>query len=288
MVRRGGYIHLTNDEVTVPNGPLLKWIRELGVTPSAAASGVGVTDKWMRGSDGEGRPTQEIPLHVVDRILTHYGTPLWAVYPELGPDWDSPAHEVILAWCPQCMEEDPTHERYSLRGTMVVPADDGTCMWCGTQTGGAEVPRANIRLRSKVGMTIELLHEARSLYLTGLSFRDVSERLIGRTTYVHPRAMANALYRNFRTLGWPARDARISSGATHYRHGKHDDAAFQYERRFGHQPRCEGIKMDTVGRRCKLPAAKGSRFCRFHDPEKRGEVLAYIARYEDNQFKQAA
>lgn len=277
----------------VDNQPFLTWVSSQDVAHGVMADHAGVSPKWLKGEDSKGDKTPLVPWPVVDAVLTTYSVPLWSVYPKLGPDWDAPAHEVILAWCPGCIDIDPTSPRQGLAGVMVVPNADGTCVWCETQTGGAEL-QGPLALDTRDFLTLPILYEARVLYIQGYSLSRAAETLLSRTPYKNTKTLAEAFNRRFNRFGWPLRPRAESAAVAKLKHGlcvggKRDGYwAMRWEAANGHQPQCAAFKRGTK-RQCRNQAQAGSRFCRFHDPDTRSDLeakqLAVLTHY---RFETAA
>jgi hypothetical protein len=91
------------DDVYLPAGPIVAWVNEHVMS-------------WKPRGAYVYRP------HAEEGLALH-GVDIASLYPPERPR----LAEIITAWCPVC-------------DAQVTPHDDGTCLWCGTQTGGAEMP----------------------------------------------------------------------------------------------------------------------------------------------------
>lgn len=132
-----------SSDVHVPIGPFLVFVGRVmdrtGLQRHALSEHAHVSYKWLGGRDTAGRETELVPVPVVDALCVYDGTSLWEVYSELGPNWDDPAHRTITAWCGRCEEHDPESDRFGCAGSMVVPDNEGCCMWCGEQVAEPEL-----------------------------------------------------------------------------------------------------------------------------------------------------
>jgi hypothetical protein len=179
----------------------------------------------------------------------------------------------LSAWCAKCR-------------TLVIPQPDGRCAWCDTPTGLVDHDREPQRRGGGPrAITPELLIEARDLYATGLSIRQVAALILPRTTYRSAASCAESLYSMFAVRGWRLRPQREVTSARNYRHGRasnaqqarHDSdyAAYRREQRIAngdqHGRRCAGHKQQPPGRgqRCSRPALNDSDYCQSHDPRRR-------------------
>lgn len=191
------------------------------------------------------------------------------------------------AWCPMCRAIEAT-------------LSDGTCVWCGTQTGGNTVCTPQVS-RSHAGVPYlaseEVLLEARALYLTGMSFRRVAAELHCRTAYTTDKAFANCLHSCFKHRGWKARDRVAATIAASWRHGKHGDPAHRarLRRRTGEirGVMCQGVRAQypRKGEPCSRAALAGRDYCMAHDPELeewRQATLARARRIAQEQQESAA
>jgi transposase len=79
------------------------------------------------------------------------------------------------------------------------------------KTGGGRKPRH---------VTEEQLEQARRLYLSGLSLREVAARLCPETGYKTASSCAEALYGHFRRRGWKLRPQRQVTAARNHKHGR--------------------------------------------------------------------
>jgi hypothetical protein len=71
-----------------------------------------------------------------------------------------------------------------------------------------------------VHITDELLAEARRLYASGLSLRQVAAELHPRTGYKTVASCAEALYGHFKRRGWKLRPQWEVTAARNYKHGR--------------------------------------------------------------------
>ena len=145
-------------------------------------------------------------------------------------------------------------------------------------------------------ITEEQLAEARRLYASGLSLRQVAAELHPHTSYKSVASCAEALYGHFKRRGWRLRPQREVTAARNYKHGRKrraqarkDDAA--YRRWLAEQrgwqavrapgrPLCKGVKASPPGkgRPCRRHALADSEYCYSHDPRRALERKAATAR----------
>jgi hypothetical protein len=146
-----------------------------------------------------------------------------------------------------------------------------------------------------MNITEELLAEARRLYASGLSLRQVAAELHPRTGYRTVASCAEALYGHFKRRGWKLRPQREVTAARNYKHGRKrrgqarkEDAA--YRRWLAEQrgwqavrapgrPLCKGVKASPPGkgRPCRRRALADSEYCYSHDPRRALERQALAA-----------
>lgn len=191
-----------------------------------------------------------------DRFIT--ALELWSVY-----EIDRRLQPGLDAWCPLCRCVEAT-------------TSDGSCVWCGTQTGGNTVYELRSQ-RAHAGVPYlvddDVLLEARRLYLTGMSFRRVAAELHSRTAYRTDKVFANALHQCFAYRGWKARDRVAATVAASWRHGLHGDPAHRARlRRKTGEIRgvmCQGVRAQypRKGEPCGRAALAGRDYCMAHDPE---------------------
>lgn len=243
---------------TVPVAPLVEWLAarleqhrgsatalacELGVTPRTLL-------RYRRGLASDGKtPAIVYDRTTIDLLLAEAGAGLWEVYPEQAEAATEPTAPAlhITAFCPRCE-------------VACVPMDDGTCGWCGAQTGGGDVvgPVRPGRLRA---IDEEVLLEAKRLYADGRSMGAVATALLHRTTYKTAASAAASLNCLFRARGWPLRERadalRVSNRA-----------------RFADVPQCSHVHPD--GRRCETRTRRPTGTCGRHDPDRLAASIALL------------
>ena len=137
-----------------------------------------------------------------------------------------------------------------------------------------------------VHITEELLGEARRLYTSGLSLRQVATELHPLTGYKTAASCAEALYGHFKRRGWKLRPQREVTAARNYRHGRKSrqqtrEQQNAYRRWLAEQrgwqavqgpgrPLCKGVKRNppAKGGRCRRHAMTDSEYCYSHDPRR--------------------
>jgi hypothetical protein len=137
-----------------------------------------------------------------------------------------------------------------------------------------------------VHITEELLAEARRLYASGLSLRQVAAAVHPRTSYKTVASCAEALYGHFKRRGWKLRPQREVTAARNYKHGRKPRTQTReqqnaYRRWLAEQrgwqavqgpgrPRCKGVKQSPPGRGrpCRRHASADSEYCYSHDPRR--------------------
>ena len=141
-----------------------------------------------------------------------------------------------------------------------------------------------------------LLAEARRLYASGLSIRQVAAELHPRTGYRTVASCAEALYGHFKRRGWKLRPQREVTAARNHRHGRKPrrqtrEQQSAYRRWLAEQrgwaaiqgpgrPLCKGVKQGPPGkgRPCRHHALADSEYCHSHDPRRAVERRAAAAR----------
>lgn len=154
---------------------------------------------------------------------------------------------------------------------------------------------AHDRRRQPRHLTEEQLLDARRLYATGLSLRDVAERIYPDTSYASVGAASTSLYSLFKTRGWklrPQREVTRARSTKHGRKGRKQTREQQnaYRRWLSQQrgwkaiqgpgrPICTAVRQQPPGKGnpCKHHALTDSEYCWSHDP-----------RYELNRQAQTA
>ncbi len=147
-----------------------------------------------------------------------------------------------------------------------------------------------------VHITEELLAEARRMYASGLSLRQVAAELHSRTGYKTVASCAEALYGHFKRRGWKLRPQREVTAARNYKHGRKPRTQTReqqnaYRRWLAEQrgwqavqgpgrPLCKGVKQNPPGkgRPCRRHALADSEYCYSHDPRRALERRAATAR----------
>ena len=137
-----------------------------------------------------------------------------------------------------------------------------------------------------VHITEERLGEARRLYTSGLSLRQVATELHPRTGYKTVASCAEALYGHFKRRGWKLRPQREVTAARNYKHGRKSrkqtrEQQNAYRRWLAEQrgwravqgpgrPLCKGVKRNppAKGGRCRRHAMTDSEYCYSHDPRR--------------------
>lgn len=171
------------------------------------------------------------------------------------------------------------------------------CGRCWAQLGAPRAgsgPRPDARIPSCI--RLEDLEEARRLYATGLSLRQVAAILHPRTDYKTVASCAEGLYSLFKTRGWKLRPQRAVTAARNYRHGRKArtqtrEEQNEYRRWLADQrgwnsvqgpgqELCKGVKTQPPrkGSPCEHHAMEGSEFCWNHDPARALEREAQLAR----------
>lgn len=147
-----------------------------------------------------------------------------------------------------------------------------------------------------VHITDELLGEARRLYASGLSLREVAAELHLRTGYKPVASCAEALYGHFKRRGWKLRPQREVTAARNYKHGRKlrkqtREEQNAYRRWLAEQrgwqavqgpgrPLCRGVNQSPPGKGtpCRRHALADSEYCYSHDPRRALEHQASIER----------
>src|SRR5207248_6104072 len=101
----------------------------------------------------------------------------------------------------------------------------------------------------------ELLAEARRLYASGLSLRQVAAELHPRTGYKTVASCAEALYGHFKRRGWKLRPQREVTAARNYKHGRKPRAQTREQQ----TPTAAGCQRSAADRRSRAPAGRCAR-----------------------------
>lgn len=162
----------------------------------------------------------------------------------------------------------PLPERRAFCGCGGTRSEAGGQCWACRQAAGHR-PKVPAGTQMPRCIDEETIQEARRLYASGLSIREVAYRIFERTTYASRRSCAQALFEHFARRGWKLR-GRIAAVADSNR------------RRALPRPeprRCAGVRSNAPrkGQRCRRAPLKGSDYCLGHDPAKRDEVVAHLA-----------
>ena len=162
----------------------------------------------------------------------------------------------------------------------------GKCVWCDTVVATPRATRTkvghNVNRGFPINMSEEVIEDAIARYRAGANVRQVAITLVDRTTYSSAKALAGALYTQFRHRGIGI----LTSAEQNAKHGlmrrQQRDPAYRREARIRrgeirgvmcHEPHAGYHK-----RPCQLPALAGSDYCMFHDPARRDEVAATLTR----------
>jgi hypothetical protein len=159
-----------------------------------------------------------------------------------------------------------------------------TCRSCSykRRSGRRLGPRPTHRPAKNI--TDELLAEARRLYATGLSIRQIAERIYPQTSYASANACKTSLYSLFKTRGWKLRPQPEVTAARNFRHGRKarqqtNEQQNAYRRWLATQrgwtaiqgpgrPICKGVRRQYPGKGkpCQHHALADSEYCYSHDP----------------------
>lgn len=151
-----------------------------------------------------------------------------------------------------------------------------------------EGPRRTGGRRRGAGLLSEAqVRACHALYQRGLSVRQVAERVWERAGYATPASCAESLQHMFARRGLPRRSVREALVMRNWRHGRgtrdRDEGAYRrWLREQGrgfdgpYRPPCAGTRRD--GAPCRRPAAADGAYCVAHDPRRREELAAHLAR----------
>lgn len=150
------------------------------------------------------------------------------------------------------------------------------------RTGRQLGPRPTHRPAKNI--TDELLAEARRLYATGLSIRQIAERIHPRTSYASVNACKTSLYSLFKTRGWKLRPQPEVTAGRNFKHGrKARKQTNEQQNAYRHwlaaqrgwtavqgpgRPICKGVRRQYPGKGkpCQHHALTDSEYCYSHDP----------------------
>lgn len=174
------------------------------------------------------------------------------------------------------------------------------CAWCGEtlvrRRGGWKVKVAH-RINERMARALHAKYEQ------GISARRLAIELHAVLGYKSHHSAEAAIGQAFRRYGLPVRDrieatvlASTSSGlsprdARERRRRRREAGLVGSGRRAmqPRQPRCKGVRSQypRKGERCTKPASIGSEFCWVHDPARRAEAVAVVARARENLTRAA-
>lgn len=259
--------------MNVPADEFLEWVRleatrrgtsEMALCETAAPRvglEAGSIARWINRI----RHSGHADLARVDAFITALDGALTDL-PSQAADQDG----FVEGWCPRCRDT-------------VMAAPTGECSWCDTQTGaGTGTPNGKNRNAGvPILMTDAVLLEARDLYATGKSMREVAELLIDRTGYKTPRSFTSALFNHFKRRGWTTRTQADATAARNYKHGlggrDRDESAYRKMMRASRSHQCEGTLVRS-GQRCPRRAITGEAYCPVHHPERAADNARRLAK----------
>ena len=160
------------------------------------------------------------------------------------------------------------------------------CAWCdGVLVGFTDRPRSRQR-RSHGNLSDAQVDQIYDAYLKGSSVRDIAKVVWEKLGYANAHTCANSIYYNLDAAGYKLRSNATVLRRRNYRHGMGArDNKVAYKRWKRRQDptklrKCKGSKLTypQKGRPCDRYALDGSDYCYQHDPEKRADVLAHVAK----------
>jgi hypothetical protein len=119
-----------------------------------------------------------------------------------------------------------------------------------------------------------------------MSLRAIAAEIWERFGYASPKSAAVCLHDAFRREGYELRDRIEATRVASTKHGRAPrrgrDRSYKRwlrEVRGDYQPICVGVKRNAPGRgrRCSLPASRGSVYCHQHDPNREQERRLHMA-----------
>lgn len=174
--------------------------------------------------------------------------------------------------CRACWKDSMEERRDKRTGRMkrVHPPQAYVCPDCGArrksptatrcwpcyQAAGGHRGRKHRKGHNLAKITPELLEEARLLYASGQSIREVARAIYPRTGYASLTSCSNALYDAFRNRGWKLRERTLAVRTSNKKR------AFR--------PRCKHIfKLGArKGTRCEARSIGEDGYCHKHKPER--------------------
>lgn len=204
---------------------------------------------------------------------------------------DRPTH----GYCPACAEES---------------AIDGwsRCLWCGgaTEQRPKRKKRGGWRRPDLAGSKytepqLRALHVA---HMRGASINSLAKQTYEKVGYTSHSSAQNAISREWRRLGLPARDRIEQTVISSTKHGRKrrsnsnaDERAYRrwlakqrgWRAQQGPgQPQCAGVRSQPprVGERCQRPAMEDSGYCLQHDPAERERVEQIVGRARARQERE--
>lgn len=182
---------------------------------------------------------------------------------------------------------DPEYGRTCLSCGGPKHLQSSRCIACRRANGWRGPTSPGLAFRRPRLISEVTLQEARVLYASGLSTRKVAAIIWPRTGYKTEASCADSLHSLFQHRGWPLRSLSEVTSARNYRHGNaprgRDESAYRRwlkEQRGDYRPQCAGARTQypRKGERCQRPALHGSDYCVSHDPARRDEMNAHLAR----------
>jgi len=160
----------------------------------------------------------------------------------------------------------------------------GKCVWCSTVVATPRATRTkaghNVNRGFPINMGEDVIEEAIARYRAGASVRQVGIELVDRTTYSSAKALAGALYVQFRHRGVGI----LSRAEQNVKHGlmrrQHRDPAYLRAARIRRGEirgvMCAEMRAGYHKRPCKRPAQAGGDLCFYHDPACHEQVVAIL------------
>ena len=171
-----------------------------------------------------------------------------------------------------------------------------TCRTCSTKRRAGRKLGPRRTQKPPRSITEELLLEARRLYATGLSLRQIAAQIHDQTSYKSVASCAEGLYSLFKTRGWKLRPQAEVTRARNFKHGRKSrrrtpEQEQAYRRWLASQrgwktihgpgrPTCIGTRRQhpRKGEPCTRPALEDSEYCYSHDPRYEADRQAVTAR----------
>ena len=179
----------------------------------------------------------------------------------------------VRMWCPTCEESS---------------LDTGSpkCAWCGDRLQPPKYDGRSRQRRRHSKFTDAQIDQAYQSYLQGHSVRAIASVIWEKLGFKNAHTCANSLYYNLDAAGYKLRSKATVLRQRNYKHGmaardnKNEYRKWRRRQNPVQMRPCKGVKLTypQKGRPCQHYAMDGSDFCLAHDPARREQVVATVAK----------